>query len=163
MKALEVPFPHDFEQHDVSHCPELQVVPSIVPAGSQPPIPLMWLSWQVPFWFVPTLVHLPVQHSALVKQVSLICRQKDASAEHLPLTHAFEQHSLFEPQVFPDPLQTPPLIAWQLPLWHLPLQHCPFVAHAPRSPTQAFTWQVRFEPQNPEQQSALVRHACPGV
>jgi hypothetical protein len=122
-------------------------------------------SWQMPFWFAPVFVHLPVQHSAFEKQVSLICPQYEAVAAHVPPTHACEQHSAFAPHGLPEPRQVV-VSRRHVPLVQRPLQHWVLDVHAlavGKSGRHAVTWQVLFDPQLPEQQSDPVMQARPVV
>jgi hypothetical protein len=150
----------------VSHWVVAQLVPRTVPATEQLPMPEIFRSVQMPSRLLPDFVQVPVQHSLLVKQVSLTCLQYETVAEQVPPMHAFEQQSALDPHGSPEPRHAV-VSALQWPVAsQRPLQHCVLLVHAAAvgvSGRHAATWQVRFAPQLPEQQSDPVKHAWPVV
>jgi hypothetical protein len=141
--------PQAREQHDCSHGPE-EVHATTVPATRQEPMPLTVVGWHVPLSADgEDLVHLPLQHSLLWKQVSFVCRQYEMLDEHVPLLQKPEQHWVLPEQAFPEPRQVVVCGLQRFP-WQRPLQQSEFCEQAPAvglSCTHAVALQVRADPQ----------------
>lgn len=103
-------------------------------------------------------MQVPPQHWVLAVHASPFCLQNDVTTLQMPLMQPCEQHSASPPQVLPDALQVPPLVAAHKPAVHLPLQHSLLVAHATGMFLHAAALHVPVAPQNPEQQSELLAH-----